>query len=161
MLDLAGFAPLDDGCTPGARGCVLAWVIPSWKQIASVSDIGFSALMTDMFFRAHRLICYFRATSLLKSLVAKLISWDECSITFDWRMPACEEHSGYSNDGLNMGERFFLGYLHLDDADFLEVKTISCVFRRKYGFHDAPGHDDLTRFQRHAPRSQLGGKPRD
>jgi DNA-binding transcriptional regulator YhcF (GntR family) len=52
-------------------------------------------------------------------------------------------------------------YLHLDRADFLKIKTISCVFRRKYGFHDAPGHDDLPRFQLEAPRSQLRGKPRD
>jgi hypothetical protein len=35
--------------------------------------------------------------------------------------------------------------LHLDNADFLKVKTISCVFHRKYGFHHTPGHDDLIR----------------
>ena len=47
----------------------------------------------------------------------------------------------------------FLCYLHLNQADLLKVKTVSCVFHRKYGFHNAPGHDDLTRFQLRVPRS--------
>src|ERR1700693_1664671 len=51
--------------------------------------------------------------------------------------------------------------LHLDKADLLEVETIACVFGRKYRFHDASGHHDLTGFQPFAARSQLRGEPCD
>lgn len=44
-----------------------------------------------------------------------------------------------------------LSYQHLDKADWLEVKTVSRVFLRKYGLHDASGHHDLTGFQPHGP----------
>lgn len=74
--------------------------------------------------------------------------------------PALRNLCQFNDASLSSGTCLFC-YLHLNRADLLEVKTVSCVFDRKYGFHNAASHHDLARFQNHVARSQLRGKPPD
>jgi hypothetical protein len=51
--------------------------------------------------------------------------------------------------------------LYFDKANLLKIKAISCVFYRKYSFHDASGHDDLIFLELLTSGSQLRRQPRN